>query len=376
VSIAFVMELTLVPLFLPTIKAEFDLSIRELAWFFNAYGIAVAVGVLIGGWLGDRFATIKVFALGVLCFALGSAFVALAESFQIIISARALQGFGGGVFSPLVPILLTRASPERPGRILILWGSVAGYAAALAPLLYGSVLAGFDWSFAFVTFAIISVAALAVVRGGDVPDEAPTKPTVCKDHVKVLRSPELRLLFGYIYCTYGAISFYLFYVPIRLAQSDVPVVSIGLALSIMWLTFSITSTFLRNLVDAPHVRSILTIAPAFIAVGFSLACYANTLAMWALASVLVGAGLACSNAPSTMLVLKFAPKGTSALSASFDISFARIGGVVTIFALTQSTTFLMVSGISTLSAIAILAAYQATKGLHQISAQKPELIKN
>ncbi len=375
-SIAFVMELTLVPLFLPTIKAEFGLSIRELAWFFNAYGIAVAIGVLVGGWLGDRFATSKVFTLGVLCFALGSGFVALAESFQITISARALQGFGGGIFSPLVPILLTRASPDKPGRILILWGSVAGYAAALAPLLYGSVLAGFGWRIAFVTFAIISIAALAVVQSDDVPHGAPVRPTTRKDHAKVLRSPKLWLMFGYIFCTYGAISFYLFCVPIRLAQSDVPVVSIGLVLSIMWLTFSITSTLLRNIVDEPHVRGILTIAPAFIAAGFGLAYYADAPAMWAIASMLVGAGLACSNAPSTMLVLKFAPKGTSALSASLDISFARVGGVVTIFALAQSMTLLTVGGIGALSAIAIFFAYQATKNIHQINEQKQELIRN
>ena len=56
-NIAFVMELTLVPLLLPAIQMQFGLSVADLAWVFNSYGIAVAVGVLFGGWLGDAFDT-------------------------------------------------------------------------------------------------------------------------------------------------------------------------------------------------------------------------------------------------------------------------------------------------------------------------------
>lgn len=65
VSIAFVMELTLVPLLLPAIQGQFDLSISELAWVFNSYVIAVALGGLLGGWLGDVFNTKSVFGAGV-----------------------------------------------------------------------------------------------------------------------------------------------------------------------------------------------------------------------------------------------------------------------------------------------------------------------
>ena len=92
------MELTLVPLLLPSIRDQFDLSIGQLAWVFNAYGFAVAVGVLLGGWLGDLFKARRVFSIGVLFFSVGSIWVAYSNSYESVIFGRVLQGFGGGVF--------------------------------------------------------------------------------------------------------------------------------------------------------------------------------------------------------------------------------------------------------------------------------------
>lgn len=363
-SVAFVMELTLVPLFLPEIKTTFDLSVNELAWFFNSYGIAVAVGVLLGGWLGDKFNTKNVFALGVLFFALGSALVAWAENYQIITIARALQGFGGGVFSPLVPILLASASPERPGKILILWGSATGYVAALGPILYSGLFAEFGWSLAFAIFALTAIAALIIVLRSDIPDDARKISGAKTDQTRIYRSRNLWLMFGYVFCTYGSISFYLFSIPIRLAEDGFQVVSLGLMLSIMWMSFAVVSTLMRNIVDKPYVRGVLLAAPVFIAASFGLAYYTDNHVLFALSSLLMGTGLACSNAPSTLLVLKFAPKGTSALSASFDICFARIGGVITIFALAQSVYEFAFAGIILLSIAAVLFVYAATKMLY------------
>ncbi len=355
----------MVPVFLPAIQAEFGLTVRELTWFFNSYGIAVAIGVLLGGWLGDKFATKSVFAAGVLFFALGSVWVAIAESYQLIIAARWLQGFGGGIFSPLVPILLTKASPERPGRILILWGSATGYVAATGPLLFSTVLVDLGWQIAFVLFSLVSIFALTMVLFAPRTGLAPERSFTPLDHGRVLRSRELWMMFGYIFCTYGAISFFAFCLPIELTKVGVSVFEIGLLLSVMWITFSVASTLLRNKIDEHHIRSILTVAPFFIALGFGVAHFSENFYVWLLASVLVGAGLACSNAPSTMLVLKFAPKGGSAFAASLDISFARIGGVFAIFMLAQASFLVAVIGIGMLSFIAVALAFLATRKLKQ-----------
>lgn len=335
-NIAFVMELTLVPLLLPAIQMQFDLSISELAWVFNAYGIAVAIGVLLGGWCGDAFDTRKIFAIGVACFVAGSLWVAASDSFGSLLVGRILQGCGGGIFSPLVPLLLTRALPQKPGRVLIVWGSIAGYVAAFAPLIYGSFLDERDWNIAFVIIAIIAAIALLALSGSrGVDDPAPANEPA-KGYSALFRSRNLWMTYAYVFCTYGSITYYLFRLPVWLSNNEIETASTGLALSIMWLTFSSLSTLLRNRVDSSHIRTIVMSAPLLIALGFSLSYYNANLFLLVLASILVGSGLACSNAPSTQLVLRFSPKGLSAFSTSLDITFARLGGIVTVAMLAEA----------------------------------------
>lgn len=335
-NIAFVMELTLVPLLLPSIQSQFGLSIGELAWVFNAYGIAVAFGVLLGGWCGDTFETRKVFGYGVAFFGAGSLLVAAAGSFETLIIGRTIQGFGGGIFSPLVPLLLTRTSPLKPGRTLILWGSIAGYVAALAPLFYGSVFGEHSWNIAFIFIAIIAGIALVILNGLQTTKNPASSTGKGANYAELCRNRNLWLTFTYVFCTYGSITYYLFRLPVWISHSDTKIAGLGLVLSVMWLTFSGLSTLLRNMVDRPHLRMIMLATPLLIVAGFLLSYNNENLPLLVLSSVFVGAALACSNAPSTQLVLRFAPNGMSAVSTSLDITFARLGGIATVAILAET----------------------------------------
>ncbi len=357
------MELTLVPLLLALIEDEFGLSISQLAWVFNSYGFSVAVGVIAGGWLGDAFNAKRVFAFGVLFFALGSAIVASAGSFEMILAGRVLQGFGGGVFSPLVPLLLTKAAPEKPGKVLIVWGSIVGYVAAFAPLTYSTFLAESGWRIAFIVFSALAICALAIMQKAHLPDDPQPRPAAASRYASLLEVRELWAMFGYVFCTYGAITFFLFRLPLWLAEKDYETSTIGLFLSLMWLSFSVVSTLLRNRVDEPSVGRILLAAPVFIASGFPLAYFHNEAILVFVAPILIGCGLACSNAPSTQAILRFAPPGTTAISASLDITFARLGGVATVTFLAQAHFLNSYASLVFMCIAATLCAASITKSL-------------
>ncbi len=354
-SIAFVMELTLVPLLLPIIQSDFSLTIGNVAWFFNSYGFAVAIGVIAGGWISDIVGVRKIFFIGVLMFALGSTTIVLAGRFESIIVGRILQGFGGGFYSPLVPLLLIEALPKRPGKILVIWGSLTGYAAAFAPLAAAWAIAFIGWQSVFVFFAILAGAALAMSF---------ERTSQTSEHI-IRNSPNLHLLFqrrdlwlvfGYIFCTYGAITFYLFSLPLRLADTDVGAGAISIILASIWFSFSVASTLLRNWVDGFHIRRIVLAAPLFIIGSFLVAYFSDQMAFLILSAVFMGAGFACSNAPSTQLVLKFSPNGLRAIVVSLDITFARLGGVATVSLLAHLNFGLSLSFVIALSLLALTFA--------------------
>jgi len=355
-SIAFVMELTLVPLLLPSIQSNYGLTIGAIAWFFNSYGIAVALGVIIGGWVGDFFGARKIFGVGVLMFALGGIIVFGGEQFEALVFGRVLQGFGGGLFSPVVPVLVAKAMPRQPGKILIIWGSVTGYAAAFAPLAASWLIAIIGWQSVFLFFAVLAGAAfLLFVRSTETQPEPNLRS---RPNLRLLlQARSLWLVFGYVFCTYGTITLYLFRLPLRLAENNSGAETIGIVLAAIWFSFSVVSTLLRNLVDGIHLRKIVLAAPLLIATSFLLAYLSSATVLLVLSAISLGAGFACSNAPSTQLVLKFAPKGLSAISTSLDITFARLGGVATVALLAQLGFGQSLVVVLSLSIVASICAY-------------------
>src|SRR5436305_10615860 len=96
---------------LPVIRAHFNSSLSDLEWVVNAYTLTFAVLLLTGAALGDRFGRRRLFVIGLAIFTVGSAAAALAPSSQILIFARALQGLGGAIVTPLTLTILSAGVP-------------------------------------------------------------------------------------------------------------------------------------------------------------------------------------------------------------------------------------------------------------------------
>src|ERR1700704_1145755 len=86
---------------LPVIRADLGSTLQDLEWMVNAYTLTFAVLLLTGAALGDRFGRRRLFVLGLLVFTAGSAAAALAPTSGALILARAIQGVGGAIVTPL-----------------------------------------------------------------------------------------------------------------------------------------------------------------------------------------------------------------------------------------------------------------------------------
>src|SRR6476619_5865289 len=135
---------------LPVIRKDLGASIEGLEWTVNAYTLTFAVLLLTGAALGDRFGRRRMFAIGLGIFTAASAAAALAPSIEVLVAARALQGLGGAIVTPLTLTLLSAAVPaEKRGLALGAWGGIGGLAVALGPLVGGAVVSGLSWQWIF-----------------------------------------------------------------------------------------------------------------------------------------------------------------------------------------------------------------------------------
>src|SRR5438477_9706143 len=126
---------------IPVIRRDLHASIEKLDWTVNAYTLTFAVLLLTGAALGDRFGRRRMFVIGLAIFTVASAAAALAPSAGALIAARAFQGVGGAIVTPLTLTILSAAvAPERRGMMLGIWGGVAGLAVAIGPLVGGAVV--------------------------------------------------------------------------------------------------------------------------------------------------------------------------------------------------------------------------------------------
>jgi len=135
---------------LPSIKNDFGASVQSLEWTVNAYVLAYGVLLLTGAALGDRFGRRRMFVAGISLFTLASAGAALAPSADLLIAARALQGAGAAVVTPLTLTLLAGAyPPQKRGIALGVWSGISGVAVALGPLVGGAVIEIASWHWIF-----------------------------------------------------------------------------------------------------------------------------------------------------------------------------------------------------------------------------------
>ena len=148
---------------LPVIKRDLGAGLSGLEWTVNAYTLTFAALLLTGAALGDRFGRKRMFLVGLVIFTLGSAAAAVAPSIDALIAARALQGVGGAIVTPLTPTILSAAvPPARRGLALGIWSGTAGLAVALGPVIGGAIVDGFSWQFIFWVNVPIGLALLPV----------------------------------------------------------------------------------------------------------------------------------------------------------------------------------------------------------------------
>ena len=152
---------TAVNVALAHIGEDLDAGFSDLQWTVNAYTLALASLILLGGALGDHFGRRRIFVVGVAWFALASLACGLAPTVEVLIAARALQGVGGALLTPgsLALISASFHGPDRSAAVGA-WSGLGGVAGAIGPFLGGFLV---EWTWRAVFLINIPLAALVIL---------------------------------------------------------------------------------------------------------------------------------------------------------------------------------------------------------------------
>jgi len=149
---------------LSTIRTDLGASVASLEWTVNAYNLTFAVLLMTAAALGDRFGRRRLMTVGLGIFVAASAACAVSPSADFLIAARAVQGAGAALVTPLALALLSAAfPPERRAMAMGIFASVTGIAVLGGPMLGGAIAQGIDWRFIFWLNVPIGIVMIPLV---------------------------------------------------------------------------------------------------------------------------------------------------------------------------------------------------------------------
>ncbi|MFD9391028.1 MFS transporter [Streptomyces sp. NPDC060000] len=158
-------DTTIVNVGLPEIGHGLGVGTHDLEWVVDAYTVVLASLLVVSGALADRWGRRRVFRYGLVVFGLASLACALAPSLGVLVAARAVQGAGASMLSPVALAIVVNAMPDRRerARAIGVWASVFGLSMAAGPVIGGALIAAFGWRSVFWINTPVIVAALVLV---------------------------------------------------------------------------------------------------------------------------------------------------------------------------------------------------------------------
>jgi EmrB/QacA subfamily drug resistance transporter len=158
-------DISIVNVAIPSIQRDLDATYSQIQWVLAGYQLAFAVTLITGGRLGDIFGRKRLFMLGMAGFTLASALCGLAQSPEMLIGSRFLQGVMGAVMFPQVLSVIQVAFPPRQrGAAFGIFGATIGLATITGPLVGGLLieadLLGLGWRPIFLVNVPIGIGAL------------------------------------------------------------------------------------------------------------------------------------------------------------------------------------------------------------------------
>lgn len=166
VALMFGLEISSVPIILPTLEQQLGSGFQDAQWIMNAYTLAGTSVLMAAGTLADRFGRRRMLVLCLGVFGLASLACGLAGDAPTLIVARFVQGIGAGAMMICQFAILSHQfrEPQARARAFAIWGVIAGVGLGFGPMVGALILALADWRWVFLVHVPLTALTLALLR--------------------------------------------------------------------------------------------------------------------------------------------------------------------------------------------------------------------
>ena len=162
-----ILDTSIIGIALPEIQDALSFTDSGLSWVFNAYVIAFGGLLLLGGRLADHFGARRILTFGFAVLTGASLVAGLAQSDEVLILGRALQGVGAALIAPAAMALVLGlfTDPRELGKAMGIWGASAPAGGTAGVFLGGVITEWISWRWTFLINVPVAILALALIPG-------------------------------------------------------------------------------------------------------------------------------------------------------------------------------------------------------------------
>ncbi|KIC00468.1 MFS transporter [Flavobacterium sp. KMS] len=164
-TLMFSLEISSVPVILPTLEKVLNANLRDMQWIMNIYTIGCTAVLMAAGTLADRYGRKRILIITLILFGISSLICGLAQNVTVLIISRFFQGVSGGAM--LICQVATLSYQFQEGkersRAFSIWGIILGVGLGFGPIIGGSITALLSWEWVFLIHVPIAIIAAILV---------------------------------------------------------------------------------------------------------------------------------------------------------------------------------------------------------------------